>query len=263
MDGFESMSENLEQTKGYSEGAEMNRLSDVANDYLNEAIETRDPEMMVNRIDELCDRIPPKAIDANPEIGKKIEDLKEGIDKKYLEAPSNLEQVKQLSTHMLEIEGTRYEEWQRMTQQERLDAMQKVENAAAEVSHRPKCEVKGESLGEGYYGYFDPINKSITLNTDYLDGSYERYKDTLDTIIHEGRHAYQHYNVDERQVHPSDGDCTNWSKNLHDNMWGLFPENIGYQSPQEVGFERYWMQPVEADARAFAEDVFNKFNQMA
>ncbi|MDO4197074.1 MAG: hypothetical protein Q4D33_13120 [Prevotellaceae bacterium] len=263
MNGLENMTENLEQTKGHSEGTEMSRLSDVANDYLNEAIETRDPEMIVNRIDELCDRIPPKAIDANPEIGEKIEDFKEGIDNKYLEAPSDLEQVKQISECMSEIEGTRYEEWQCMSPQERLEAMQKVENAAAEVAHRPACEVKGESLGEGYFGYFDPNSKSITLNTDYLDGSYECYKDTLDTIIHEGRHAYQHYNVDERQVHPSDGDCTNWSKNLHENMWGMFPENIGYQSPQEVGFERYWMQPVEADARAFAEDVFNKFNQMA
>ena len=263
MNGLENMYENLEQTKGLSEVTEMSRLSDAVNDYLNEAITTQDPEMIVNRIDELCDRMPPRAIDANPEIGEKIENLKEGIDNKFLEAPSDLEQVSLISERMSEIDGTRYEEWQCMSPQERLEAMQKVENAAAEIEHRPACEVDGKSLGEGHFGYFDPKTKTITLNTDYLDGSYECYKDTLDTIIHEGRHAYQHYNVDERQVHPSDGDCTNWSKNLHENMWGLFPENIGYQSPQEVGFERYWMQPVEADARAFAEDVFNKFNQMA
>ena len=36
----------------------------------------------------------------------------------------------------------------------------------------------------------------------------------------------------------------------------------GYQSIEEVGFQRYWMQPVEADARAFALDILNKFEQI-
>lgn len=262
MNGLEDIGRNIENIEGIR-GFDSEGLSDLQCDYLNEAIETQDSEMIVNRIDELYDYHPPKAIDSNPEIGDRLEDLKKGIDNKYLEAPNDIEQVTQISERMTEIEGTRFEDWKCLTPTERLETLQKVENAAAKIEHRPICDVKGESLGEGYLGYYNPNDNTITINTDYLNDSYTGYKESLDTIIHEGRHAYQHYNVDQRQVHPSEGDCANWRENLHDNMWGIFPENYGYQIAEEVGFQRYWMQPVEADARAFATDVFNKFNQIA
>ena len=262
MNGLEDIGRNIENTEGIR-GFDSEGLSDLQCDYLNEAIETQDPEMIVNRIDELYDYHPPKAIDSNPEIGDRLGDLKEAIENKYLEAPNNIEQVTQISERMTEIEGTRFEDWKCLTPTERLETLQKVENVAAEIEHRPICEVKGESLGEGHFGYYNPNDNTITINTDYLNDSYTGYKESLDTIIHEGRHAYQHYNVDQRQVHPSEGDCANWRENLHDNIWGLFPENYGYQIAEEVGFQRYWMQPVETDARAFATDVFNKFNQIA
>ena len=54
----------------------------------------------------------------------------------------------------------------------------------------------------------------------------------------------------QREVHPRSGEVTNWIKNAHE--WG-------YQSAELLGFEAYEMQPVESDARAFAEDVLNKF----
>lgn len=261
MYGIENASESIEQAAGLK-GCDAEGLSGLQKDYLNEALEMHDPEMIVNRIDELCDRVPPKAIDADPEIQAMIGSVKEDIDNRYLEAPNDFEQVQQISEGLTRVEGTRFEEWSRLSPQERLAAMQHVENLVADIAHRPPCEVRGESLGTGHYGFYNPNDHTIVLNTDYLDGSYDSYKETLDTVIHEGRHAYQYYNVDHRQVHPSDGDFTNWSENLHEDRWGLFPENYGYQSASEVGFQRYWMQPVEADARAFAADVFNKFNQM-
>lgn len=262
MNGLEDIGRNIETIEGVR-GFDSEGLSDLQCDYLNEAIETQDSEMIVNRIDELYDYNPPKAIDSNPEIGDMLGDLKKGIDNKYLEAPNDIEQVTQISERMTEIEGTRFEDWKCLTPTERLETLQKVENAAAKIEHRPICDVKGESLGEGHLGYYNPKDNTITINTDYLNDSYPGYKESLDTIIHEGRHAYQHYNVDQRQVHPSEGDCANWRENLHDNMWGIFPENYGYQIAEEVGFQQYWMQPVEADARAFATDVFNKFSQTA
>lgn len=259
MYGIENIDEHVEDLRGHDTGG----LSEVESDYLDEALETQDPEMIVGRIDELCDTRPPKAIDADPAIAAKLDNLKEGISNIYLEAPNDFEQVEQISEKLTEIEGSRFEEWLNMSPQERLKAMRNIENAVAEIAHRPPCEVRGESLGQGHYGYYNPNDNTITLNTDYMGAELESYKETMDTVIHEGRHAYQHYNVDQRQVHSSDGDCNNWSENLHDNKWGMFPENYGYQSAEEVGFQRYWMQPVEADARAFATDVFNKFNQKA
>lgn len=261
MYGLENINDKLEYNEGikdfYSEG-----LSKVQNDYLDEAISTNDYEIIVNRIDELCDRVPPKAIDADSTISEKLGDLKKDIDNKYLEAPNDFEQAELISQKMTEITGTRFEEWQNLSPQEKLNAMQNLENSIAEISHRPACEIKAERLGANSFGYYNHDDNTITINTDYLNNSYDCYRETLDTVIHEGRHAYQHYNVDQRQVHPSEGDCMNWRENLHDNKWGLFPGNYGYQSIDEVGFHRYWMQPVEADARAFALDVLNKFEQI-
>ena len=260
MYGLEDIDRNIEQTEGFREG-DAEGLSQADYAYLDEAFETRDSELIVDRIDEMFDCRPPKAIDSYPEISDKVEPIKDQIDSKYLEAPNDMEQVEQISEKMTEIEGTRFEDWKNLTPQERLEAMQKVENAAAEVAHRPACMVNVQSMEAGQFGYYNPRDNTITLNSNYLEGDYESYKETLDTIIHEGRHAYQHYNVEVRQVHPSDGDCKNWDENL--NEVALFPEYYGYQVAEEVGPLRYWMQPVEADARAFATDVFNQLNKMA
>lgn len=229
-------------------------LSDSKIAYLQECMSPASAEALVDRIDELGSDVPPKAIDSNAEIAELIEPVKDQIDSKYLEAPNDFEQVEMASDAMLEINGTRYDEWVRMTPSERLAAMQKVEDTIAEIAHRPACEVRCEQLGKGHYGYYDPSTKTITLNSRYLESGLISYKETLDTIVHEGRHAYQDYNLTERQVHTSPGDLTNWRVN-HD--------RFGYQSSQVYGAKLYWMQPVEADARKFAEDVFTKFSEKA
>lgn len=124
MNGLEDIGCNIENTEGIR-GFDSEGLSDLQSDYLNEAIETQDPEMIVNRIDELCDYHPPKAIDFNPEIGGRLGNLKEGIDNKYLEAPNDIEQVTQISERMTDIEGTRFEDWKCLTPAERLEVCKK------------------------------------------------------------------------------------------------------------------------------------------
>lgn len=261
MYGLEDIDREIEQTRDFQQ-IDGEGLSQADYAYLDEALETQDSDFIVDRIDEMFDYHPPKAIDSYPEISEMVEPIKDQIDSKYLEAPNDMEQVGQISEKMIGIEGTRFEDWKNLTPQERLEAMQKVENAAAEVAHRPACRVRAEDMEPGQYGYYSSRDNTITLNSYYIEGcDYESYKQCMDTIIHEGRHAYQHYNVEIRQVHPSDGDCKNWDENL--NEVALFPEYYGYQVADEVGPLRYWMQPVEADARAFAADVFNQFNKMA
>lgn len=227
-------------------------LSCAESQYINECIEGGNPSALVDRIDELQGSVPPKAIDSNTEIAELIEPVRDQIDPKYLEAPSDFEQVERASDAMLDIEGTRFEDWKRMNPSQRLAAMQKVENAIAEVAHRPPCEVRCKEMSSNHLGFFDPNSKTITLNARYLDNDITSYRKTLETIVHEGRHAYQDYNLTVRQVHASPGDLTNWR--INENKYG-------YQSSQVYGFKLYWMQPVEADARKFAEDVFKKFNE--
>ena len=38
-------------------------------------------------------------------------------------------------------------------------------------------------------------------------------------------------------------------------------ERYGYQNAQLWGFKAYWMQPIEADARKFAEDVLTAYKK--
>ena len=81
--------------------------------------------------------------------------------------------------------------------------------------------------------------------------SADCYEDVLDTLIHEGRHAYQDYNLNVRETHPRHGEVANWNLN----------EFYGYQDVENCGFKAYAMQPMETDARAFAEDVLKCYQE--
>lgn len=173
----------------------------------------------------------------------------ENLEIQHIEAPEDNIQVKEATEAIENIEGTKYNEWKELSVEERADVLQKIENSVAEVAHRPSCIINVKPLGENNYGFFDSETGEITVNSNYLTSSYEDYSECLDTIIHEGRHAYQNYNVYYEQVHPNSKDISDWDSN-----WNL----NGYQDPQTYGFEAYWNQPVEADAREFAEKIKNR-----
>lgn len=231
-------------------------LSQEQIDYINECIEIDNPWALVERIDEIGSSEPPKAVDSDPSVAEIIEPLKEAIENKYLEAPADIEQISQLGDYLSNVEELRFEKWQELSLDDRYKALQLAEYKIAEIEHRDPCTVYTKSLGEGYYGFYDPSNKAITVNVDYLQSNnFEDFKNTLDTLIHEGRHAYQDYNMREREVHPREGEV---------NMWKWNENEIGYQDAFLCGFEAYAMQPVETDARAFAEDVLKSyFNNLA
>ena len=231
--------------------SERDSLSASQADYINECVEGENPSALVDRIDEMSPYQPPKGIDCNPEIAQIVEPLKDQIDSKYLEAPSDLEQISQISDYLEGIETLKYENWQTLSPSERFQALQQAEVKIAEIEHRDFCEIKLKDMPAGKYGYYSPVEKTITLNSLYLNNSdFHSYKETLDTLIHEGRHAYQDYNMTEREVHPRGGEVSNWKWNEYE---------IGYQSAALFGFEAYEMQPVESDARAFAEDVLKAY----
>lgn len=128
-----------------------------------------------------------------------------------------------------------------------------VEYKIAEIEHRNPCQLNFQDMPYGSLGYYDPKTKEITLNSRYVNSDeLVGYKETLDTLIHEGRHAYQDYNMKEREVHTREGEV---------NMWKWNEYEIGYQDAMLCGFEAYAMQPVETDARAFAEDVLKSYSE--
>lgn len=227
------------------------RMSDTELSYIQEAVDCGCANDLVARIDELSDRFPPKAIDSDRSVSDLIEPVMENIPNQYLEAPSDNIQIEEAAEVMKDIEGLSFDEWKELSLDERKSVLQHVENSIANIAHREVCPVCVKSMEEGHYGYFSPSDQSITVNSRYLESdSYEDYKECLDTIVHEGRHAYQDYNLNVREVHPREGDLTNWKVNEN---------QIGYQDAATCGLKEYWMQPVEADARSFAEDVIKKY----
>lgn len=236
-------------SSGKSEMAE--GLSEVQRDYISEVIPLNNPELLVDRIDELDDKYPPKAIDKNADVAELIKPIKEQIDNRCLEAPSDNIQIEKASDAMYNIEGLKFEEWKELSIDKRIESLQKVEESIAEIAHRDVCPIDVKNLGAGTFGYFDPNTKMITINSDYIaSDSFTDYKECLDTIVHEGRHAYQYYNLTEREIHPREGDLTNWKSNEFE---------YGYQDAKTCGFAAYWLQPQESDARAFAEDVLKSY----
>ena len=83
-----------------------------------------------------------------------------------------------------------------------------------------------------------------------MDDSYESYKETLNTLLHEGRHAYQYYNLDVQQVEPNSELVNSWRANLeilgYDNGERPYPDYL------DLGYWEYYTQPVEVDARVYA-----------
>lgn len=220
-------------------------------EYINECVEAENPEALIVRIDELSPYCPPKGIDADPSVAEIIHPVKSDVPTIYLEAPADVEQIAQIGELLAETPGLRFENWSTMSVAERCQCLAEAEKQIAEIEHRPYCEIRFEELEEGHLGFFNPADKTITLNLRYIaDNSPQGYAETLDTLIHEGRHAYQDYNMYYREVHTRGGEV---------NMWRWNQNEIGYQNAYLCGFEAYAMQPVETDARAFAEDVLNAY----
>lgn len=251
----------LEDLEGITESIKVSdsakaSLSAAEAEYINECIVEKNPDAVVDRIDELSRFQPPKAIDNSVELAEIIEPIKDQIDSKYLEAPADLEQIDQICDYMATVDNLDFKNWKELSPTQRVDILQETENKIAEIEHRNPCEIKLEYMESNYFGYFNPVDKSITLNAQHIEsGDFSAYKETLDTLVHEGRHAYQDYNMTEREVHPRVGEVNIWKWNEYE---------VGYQNAMLCGFEAYSMQPLETDARAFAEDVLtNYFNKTA
>jgi hypothetical protein len=98
----------------------------------------------------------------------------------------------------------------------------------------------GEPNSRGYYSG----NGYLYLNSDVLTDENNRL-DAIDTVFHEGRHAFQHAAVKNPTAYSIDRNTAQqWANNFH-------PNYIRYeQNPA-----RYFSQPIEVDARTFAELV--------
>lgn len=102
------------------------------------------------------------------------------------------------------------------------------------------------------YGYLRHTaqtgNMTITINKDLLESSSD-YDSIMNTMFHEMRHGYQHSVCDNPQKYESVREETieAWRDNFND-----------YRTVEDDGFSEYRNQPVEKDARKFADGVIRK-----
>lgn len=259
------MVENLENIASVgSDVQQIEKLSDVELEYIGECLVPPRPDELVARVDDLMGCEPPKAIDSIPEIAAMIEPIRDQIPSTCLEAPNDIEQIEGISDAMAETPELFPENWQQLSLDQRVEVLNELEVKIAAIEHRPPCPIYTKDMGAierrgdmllGSMGVHvsSMFGESITINSRLLNSNDPVFfREALDTLVHEGRHSYQTYNMTQRETHTSQGDLTNWHRNL---------DEFGYQSAQQSGFKAYWLQPIESDARKFAEDVFTAYER--
>ena len=194
---------------------------------------------------------------------EKFDKLESYIGEEQFECLNDAQVTEEIAEYLSGIENLKYENWKKLTLEQRTELLNSIEYQIAKIEHRPPLPIKVEKMAANVFGYQDSYNKLIALNSMFvMSDSKEAYKDVLDTIIHEGRHAYQHYNVDHKCVHDSLSEVNTWRENFYDPKYKYYSGNtlvvIGPNKVGNVGFRLYYYQPVEIDARNFAADVMLK-----
>lgn len=167
-------------------------------------------------------------------------------------APNMEVQAAEIRDVFFDMPELQYDEWKELSCEERVSALSHLEEKVANIAMREPLEVKAEALGDNVMGLCD--GKSLTISDKLLmSDSEEDYGQVLNTLFHEGRHAYQHYNLDVERVEQNKEIVDSWRVNF---------EILGYDNGnrmifKELGFYEYYSQPVEVDARVFAETVCN------
>ena len=151
-------------------------------------------------------------------------------------------QVQEATEALSDIQEFRTEEWRNLDDAQRLDALREAESRMAETQGRPPVEVKVEQMESGVYGGYNRKDGVIRISQEHLRSS--ETAEVLDTVVHEGRHAYQHYAVEHPGFHPNQAEVEAWDWNMQH-----------YLSPEMLGQRAYMQQPIEADAYAYAGKI--------
>ena len=137
--------------------------------------------------------------------------------------------------------------WSNLFANDKLSLLQSLENQMADIQGRDARTIVPFHNEDGILGVYskdDP--KHLYLNEDffYSYSSGIQYE-AMNTVFHEGRHAYQ-------------DDCVNGKIHSNEsneklNSWG---RNFDvYNDPQEVAFYEYRFQPIEDDANNYANSM--------
>ncbi|MBQ3087054.1 MAG: hypothetical protein IJC45_06950 [Clostridia bacterium] len=141
-------------------------------------------------------------------------------------------------------------EWDSLSQKERERLLRTVaitEKEALGIGSDVELYVVTDKLKENTYGNYNDKTKTITISYEYLhEASAE---EMLETILHEMHHAYVHdvvYSLDFTSEEVQNGYYYKRAREWKENI-----ENYHFASDD---YYSYRAQPIEADARAYAEE---------
>jgi hypothetical protein len=138
-------------------------------------------------------------------------------------------------------------EWAKLSLSERAEWLVKTHNHIAQQYGFQPYTVKAQPLPPNYGGYFSAATRTIVLNDIILKD--EKPDRALNVIAHETRHGYQWHAVTNPTLVPSD---------VREKV-GIWRDNfLNYKTPSIHGYRAYYNQPIEVDARAFAETIVKK-----
>ena len=143
-----------------------------------------------------------------------------------------------------------YELWKSLSNSERFEALQELENRTAFECGNHPCEIFLEEMnGAQYRYYYDGriyINQSLVYNgefhVEFDDGTNMSYtvldsnSQLMDTIHHENYHAYQREAIDGIDLHNNQGELELWKAN-DENYTSEYPF-YRIQSIEATAFDR-------------------------
>ncbi|MDL1896042.1 hypothetical protein FBQ82_07205 [Anaerolineae bacterium CFX7] len=152
-------------------------------------------------------------------------------------------QVQQAVDEINQVEGIQPEVWENLNAGERLGVLQSIEDRMAGIQGRPPVIIGAREMDASTFGGWN--GQAIELNAAHLQSDMP-VSEFIDTIVHEGRHAFQDYAIQNPGVVNDENIVNAWAENR-------MPGN--YLRAEEYGQELYLAQPLEADAWAFAGRV--------
>lgn len=159
------------------------------------------------------------------------------------------QQIKQMVDYLNNMPEIKREKWINLSFEARVRAIQKIETQAAKVGCRPALAVDAAPMSKNNLGHMNWRDQKIVINESLLRSNKAvDFQQTIKTLLHESRHAFQYSNIALERTEPNDEKYQSWALNIV----------TGYCVAKLFGMKNYYLQPLEVDARVFSEAVVSK-----
>ena len=149
---------------------------------------------------------------------------------------NNIEEVLQLREFI----------WDELSIDKRLEPLQTIANVEMhELGVNKTLKLVPDHLEQNTLGCYSDYDHIIKINIEHLSNS--RSHDVLETVLHECRHAYQYKTIE----------MLNEIGDEYENLYlcrELEQLKEGFENYEVGSIDWYWHNPVEIDARHYAED---------